>query len=37
MNNLWFSNPELRDELLKKILYETFKAESIYPKRDGMG
>jgi arylsulfatase A-like enzyme len=37
LKNLWFSNPELRNELLKKILYETFKAESIYPPRDGMG
>ena len=37
LNNLWFSNPELRNELLKKILYETFKAESIYPKREGIG
>ncbi|TFG00342.1 MAG: DUF4976 domain-containing protein, partial [Promethearchaeota archaeon] len=37
LNNLWFSNPELRNELLKKILYESFKAESIYPPRDGMG
>jgi arylsulfatase A-like enzyme len=37
INNLWFSNPELRNELLKKILYESFKAESVYPLRDGMG
>ncbi|MHA1526034.1 MAG: hypothetical protein ACTSQD_03300, partial [Promethearchaeota archaeon] len=37
LNNLCFSNPELRDELLKKMLYEMFNAESIYPTRDGMG
>ena len=37
LNNLWFSNPELRDELLKKMLYEMFNAESIHPIRDGMG
>ena len=37
LNNLWFSNPELRDELLKKMLYEMLNAESIYPIRDGMG
>jgi arylsulfatase A-like enzyme len=37
LNNLWFSNPELRNELLKKMLYEMFNAESIYPIRDGMG
>ena len=33
LNNLWFTNPELRCKLLEKIFHETLKAQSLYPHR----
>ena len=37
INNLWYSNPELRLELVDKLLHEVINAQSLYPKRMGIG
>ena len=37
LNNLWDSNPELRLELVDKLLHEVINAQSLYPKRQGRG
>lgn len=37
LNNLWHSNPELRHELLEKLLHEVINAQSLYPKKQAMG
>ena len=37
VNNLWYSNPELRLKLVDKLLHEVINAQSLYPKRQGMG
>jgi hypothetical protein len=37
LNNLWYSNPELRHELVEKLLHEVINAQSLYPKKQGMG
>jgi arylsulfatase A-like enzyme len=36
MNNLWFSNPDLRHELVEKLLFETINNQSVYPKKQAM-
>ena len=36
LNNLWDSNPELRHELVEKLLFEVIKQQSIYPKKQAM-
>lgn len=33
LNNLWYSNPDLRHELVEKLLFANLKAQSRYPKR----
>ena len=35
LNNLWYSNPELRLELLDKLVHEIINAQSLYPKQMG--
>jgi arylsulfatase A-like enzyme len=37
VNNLWYSHPELRHELLEKLLHEVINAQSIYPKKQATG
>jgi arylsulfatase A-like enzyme len=37
LNNLWDSNPELRHKLVDKLLHEVINAQSLYPKRQGIG
>ncbi len=37
LNNLWDSNPELRHELVDKLLHEVINAQSLYPKKMGSG
>ncbi|MFX0136034.1 MAG: sulfatase [Candidatus Hodarchaeota archaeon] len=37
LNNLWYSNPELRLELLDKLVHEIISAQSLYPKKQGSG
>jgi arylsulfatase A-like enzyme len=37
LNNLWYSNPELRLELVEQLLHEVINAQSLYPKKQGMG
>jgi len=37
LNNLWYSNPELRLELLDKLVHEIINAQSLYPKKMGTG
>jgi arylsulfatase A-like enzyme len=37
LNNLWYSNPELRYELVDKLLHEVINAQSLYPKKMGTG
>ena len=37
INNLWYSNPELRVELLDKLVHEIINAQSLYPKKMGSG
>jgi arylsulfatase A-like enzyme len=37
LNNLWHTNPELRLKLVDKLLHEVINAQSLYPKRQGMG
>ena len=36
LNNLWYSNPELRHELMEQLFYENLSAQSRYPKRLSM-
>jgi len=36
LNNLWDSNPELRHELVDKLMHEIIKAQSLYPKKQGI-
>ena len=36
LNNLWYSYPELRYELLEKLLHEVINAQSLYPKKQAM-
>jgi arylsulfatase A-like enzyme len=36
LNNLWFSNPDLRHELIEKLLHEIINAQSLYPKKQAM-
>ena len=36
LNNLWFSNPDLRHELIEKLLHEVINAQSLYPKKHAM-
>ena len=36
MNNLWFSNPELRHELVEKLMFEMMNNQSVYPKKQAM-
>ena len=36
LNNLWYSNPELRLELLDKLVHEIIGAQSLYPKKQGI-
>ncbi len=33
LTNLWTSKPELRNKLVKRLLHENLKAQSIYPRR----
>lgn len=35
-NNLWFSNPELRYELIEKLLHEMINTQDLYPKKQAM-
>lgn len=35
LNNLWDSNPELRHEMVEKLLFEVIRQQSIYPKKHG--
>ena len=37
VNNLWYSNPELRLELLDKLVHEIINAQSLYPKKQSIG
>lgn len=37
LNNLWYSNPELRLELLDKLVHEIINVQSFYPKKQGIG
>jgi hypothetical protein len=37
VNNLWYSAPELRLELVDKLLHEVINAQSLYPKKMGNG
>jgi arylsulfatase A-like enzyme len=37
LNNLWYSNPELRLKLVDKLLHEVINAQSLYPKKQGFG
>jgi arylsulfatase A-like enzyme len=37
LNNLWYSEPELRHELVDKLLHEVINAQSLYPKKMGNG
>jgi hypothetical protein len=37
LNNLWFSNPKLRNELIEKLLHEIINAQSLYPIKQGLG
>ncbi|MCP4631773.1 MAG: sulfatase-like hydrolase/transferase, partial [candidate division Zixibacteria bacterium] len=36
LNNLWFSKPELRHELVEKLLHEVINAQSLYPVKQAM-
>ena len=36
LTNLWDSNPDLRHELVEKLLFEVINHQSIYPKKDAM-
>ncbi|MBL7176501.1 MAG: sulfatase-like hydrolase/transferase [Desulfobacteraceae bacterium] len=36
LNNLWDSNPELRHEMVEKLLFEVIRQQSIYPKKHAM-
>jgi arylsulfatase A-like enzyme len=36
LNNLWFSNPDLRHELIEKLLQEMINTQSLYPKKQAM-
>jgi len=36
LNNLWYSNPELRHELVEQLLHEVINAQSLYPKKQAM-
>jgi len=36
LNNLWDSNPDLRHELVEKLLFEVIQQQSIYPKKQAM-
>lgn len=36
LDNLWESNPDLRHELVEKLLFEVIKHQSIYPKKQAM-
>jgi len=36
LNNLWDTNPDLRHELVEKLLFEVIKQQSIYPKKQAM-
>ncbi|MHA1526547.1 MAG: hypothetical protein ACTSQD_05905 [Promethearchaeota archaeon] len=35
LNNLWYSNPELRHKLMDKLVHEIINAQSLYPKQMG--
>ncbi|MHA1527092.1 MAG: hypothetical protein ACTSQD_08670, partial [Promethearchaeota archaeon] len=37
LNNLWYSNPELRHKLMDKLVHEIIDAQSLYPKKMGNG
>ena len=34
LNNLWFSNPELRHELVEKLMFEMLRTQSLYPEKE---
>ena len=36
LNNLWDTNPDLRHEMVEKLLFEVIKQQSIYPKKQAM-
>ncbi|MEE8400197.1 MAG: sulfatase-like hydrolase/transferase, partial [Desulfobacterales bacterium] len=36
LDNLWFSRPALRHELVEKLLFETINNQSVYPRKDAM-
>ena len=36
LSNLWFSNPDLRHELVEKLLFEVINNQSVYPKKQAM-
>lgn len=36
VNNLWYSNPDLRHELVEKLLFEVINHQSVYPKKHAM-
>jgi arylsulfatase A-like enzyme len=36
LNNLWFSNPDLRHELVEKLMHEMINNQSLYPKKQAM-
>ena len=36
LNNLWDTRPDLRHELVEKLLFEVIKQQSIYPKKQAM-
>jgi arylsulfatase A-like enzyme len=37
LNNLWDTDPELRHEMVEKLLFEMLKQQSIYPKKQAVG
>jgi arylsulfatase A-like enzyme len=36
LNNLWHSQPELRAELVERLLFEVIQQQSMYPKKQAM-
>jgi hypothetical protein len=36
LNNLWTTSPELRHEMVERLLFEVIKQQSIYPKKQAM-
>ena len=36
LNNLWHSRPELRAELVERLLFEVIQQQSMYPRKQAM-